>query len=111
MLTSTVGSIDGLCGAAQVDGFTCPGYNTFFSSAVQWGAIGPARLYSEGRIYYPLVYGFVAGAITPFVPYYFSHKYPNSIWKFVSVPVIWVSPTVPIAFRRHRLTCICSTVR
>lgn len=65
------------------------GYNTFFNSAVQWGAIGPARLYSKGQIYWPLLFGFLAGALSPIPVYFLSRKYPNSFWKYVSMPAFW----------------------
>lgn len=50
---------------------------------MQWGAIGAERLYAQGRIYNPLMYGFLAGAIIPFPIYFLTRRYPNS---FVSSP-------------------------
>ncbi|KAL8290373.1 hypothetical protein RQP46_002631 [Phenoliferia psychrophenolica] len=115
-------NLDGICTAGQVSHFSCPGYNTFFNSAVQWGAIGPARLYSAGKIYYPLVYGFLVGAIAPIPVYILTRKYPNSYWKYVSMPAFiygalnwapynlsYLTPGVPIALyfqgylRRNKL--------
>ncbi|KAL8283781.1 hypothetical protein RQP46_005213 [Phenoliferia psychrophenolica] len=115
-------NIKGICGSAQINNFTCPGYNTFFNSAVQWGAIGPARLYSEGKIYYPLVFGFLFGAVFPIPIYFLTRKFPNSYWKYVNTPAFiygalnwapynlsYLTPGIPIAIyfqgylRRNRL--------
>ncbi|KAK4702324.1 hypothetical protein P7C70_g3898, partial [Phenoliferia sp. Uapishka_3] len=103
-------NIEGICGANQVSNFTCPGYNTFFNSAVQWGAIGPARLYSQGKIYWPLTFGFLFGAIFPIPVYLCARRWPNSYWKYVNTPAFlygslnwapynlsYLTPSIPVA--------------
>lgn len=113
---AAVENLPNICQPGQVSGFTCPGYSTFFNryveslcraaceeiiihkltvrdsdalpnSAVQWGTIGAGRLYSAGQIYNAVFYGFVFGAILPVPVYMLTRRYPNSFWKFVSVPV------------------------
>lgn len=101
-----IGNISDLCGAANTQGFTCPGYNTFFNSAVQWGTIGPQRLYSHGQIYYPVVYGFLLGAVAPLFPWLMQRRFPGSAWKYVNTPALFYgvshfSPLLPLC---HFLT-------
>lgn len=50
-----LGNIDGICTDDQPNGFTCPNGETVYSSSIIWGLIGPARLYSVGKIYSGLV--------------------------------------------------------
>lgn len=90
--------------ASQKDKFTCASsYGVFFNSGVQvrrlmppafkfadvdaqWGAIGPARLYSEGKIYHRLLYGFLFGALAPIATWLIARRYPTSWWRYVSAP-------------------------
>jgi len=82
-------NINGLCTPDQGSSFTCLAtYQVFFNSAVQWGAIGPQRLYGEGRIYNHLLFGFLAGALLPIIPWFFAQRYPLSFWKYVSAPLL-----------------------
>jgi OPT family oligopeptide transporter len=60
-----LGNIDGVCQPDQADQFTCPNGRTVFSSSVIWGLIGPARLYSVGKIYSKLLHFFWIGALMP----------------------------------------------
>lgn len=50
-----LGNVEGICGDDQPNGFTCPNGLTVYSSSIIWGLIGPARLYSAGKIYSGLV--------------------------------------------------------
>lgn len=50
-----LGNVDGICTDDQPNGFTCPNGETVYSSSIIWGLIGPARLYSVGKIYSGLV--------------------------------------------------------
>lgn len=47
------------------------------------GLVGPRRLYSEGGMYHPAVFGFLLGAVLPVIPYLLARKYPTSSWKYV----------------------------
>lgn len=53
-----LGNVDGICTDDQPNGFTCPNGETVYSSSIIWGLIGPARLYSVGKIYSGLVSAF-----------------------------------------------------
>jgi OPT family oligopeptide transporter len=39
-----------ICTPDQKDGFSCPGINLFATATVIWGGIGPARLFSPGKM-------------------------------------------------------------
>ncbi|RDW89690.1 hypothetical protein BP6252_01722 [Coleophoma cylindrospora] len=85
-------NIAGICESDQSAKFTCPGSHTFFTASVIWGAIGPKRMYGAGRIYNPLEWGFLVGALLP-VPFYFlSKRYPSSWVKYIHIPVILYGP-------------------
>ena len=62
-----LGNVKDICASEQSNGFTCPGGRTVFSSSVIWGAIGPARVYSVGKIYSGLLHFFWIGALMPVV--------------------------------------------
>ncbi|KAL8281284.1 hypothetical protein RQP46_006318 [Phenoliferia psychrophenolica] len=88
-------NISNLCQSDQVDGFTCPSYTVYENSAVQFGAIGAQRLYSHGALYYPMVYGFLVGAIAPIPFYFLARRWPA--WRLVNMPVFfngggWLAP-------------------
>jgi OPT family oligopeptide transporter len=38
------------CTIGQVDGFSCPGTETLASASMIWGGVGPARLFSPGKL-------------------------------------------------------------
>ncbi|KAL8283601.1 hypothetical protein RQP46_005396 [Phenoliferia psychrophenolica] len=83
-------NIPELCTPHQLNKFNCAAsYNIFFNSAVQWGVIGPARLYSIGRIYQNLMYGFLFGALLPVVLYVIAKKYPTSFMRYASAPILF----------------------
>ncbi|EEB91046.1 hypothetical protein MPER_10666, partial [Moniliophthora perniciosa FA553] len=65
-------NIDGMCDSNQKDGeYTC--------------VIGPALQFWKGQTYYPLVYFFLIGAITPVITWFLTKKWPNSFWKYVNL--------------------------
>lgn len=55
-----LGNVEGICTDDQPNGFTCPNGETVYSSSIIWGLIGPARLYSVGKIYSGLVRTYLA---------------------------------------------------
>ncbi|KAH9917728.1 OPT oligopeptide transporter [Fomitopsis serialis] len=90
-------NIPDICNLDQKDGFTCPSTQVFGTASFIWGVIGPARQFSNGQIYYGLVFFFIMGAVCPLVSYAISLKWPNSIFKYVNFPVIfngsqWIPP-------------------
>jgi len=69
-----LGNVSDICDSEQSNGFSCPNGRTVFSSSVIWGVIGPARLYSIGKIYSGLLHFFWLGAVTPLITWV--------IWKY-----------------------------
>jgi len=83
------GNIAGICTPEALDSFVCPSNNVFATASVTWGGIGPARLFSPGGMYNPLLYGFLVGALLPFPFYYLARRYPLSYWRYVNIPVFF----------------------
>jgi len=101
--------IAGVCTPDQVDHFTCPGINTFFTASVLWGTLGPKRMFGAGGIYNSLLYCFLIGAVIP-IPFYFMRKRFKVI-EYLHLPVLlagglnWapynlanIWPAVPVAY-------------
>ncbi|SZF03594.1 unnamed protein product [Blumeria hordei] len=84
-------NIEGICLPEQKSSYTCPGGNVFFTASVIWGAIGPARIFSIGAMYSPLLLYFLLGAILPFITRYLAKKWPKSVFQYISVPVMFGS--------------------
>ncbi|KAJ7124241.1 OPT-domain-containing protein [Mycena epipterygia] len=98
-----------VCTPHQIDHFTCPGINTFFTASVLWGTLGPKRMFGAGGIYNGLLYCFLIGALIP-IPFYFMRK-RFKVLEYFHLPVLltggltWapynmsnVWPAVPIAY-------------
>ncbi|KAF9096026.1 hypothetical protein BGX23_012186 [Mortierella sp. AD031] len=71
--------------------FTCRNTNTFYSASVIWGAIGPARVFGnkDGAIYSPVQWGFLVGALLPFIFWLAAKRFPTVGWlKSVHWPVL-----------------------
>ncbi|KAF9111125.1 hypothetical protein BGX27_005360 [Mortierella sp. AM989] len=74
--------------------FTCRSTRTFYSASIIWGAIGPARTFghTDGALYSPIQWGFLIGAIFPFVFWILAQKFPSVEWlKFVHWPVLFAA--------------------
>ncbi|KAF9475507.1 OPT oligopeptide transporter [Pholiota conissans] len=81
-------NIPDMCNPKQKDGFVCPGTEVFGTASIIWGVIGPALQFSKGQTYYPLLFFFLLGAITPVIFWALSKKWPNSFVKYINVPVL-----------------------
>lgn len=57
----SISNVDKYCQSDQPQRFSCPGENTFFSSSVVWGVIGPARVFED--LYPILKWCFLIGAL------------------------------------------------
>ncbi|KAF7560314.1 hypothetical protein G7046_g3837 [Stylonectria norvegica] len=75
-------NVSDICEADQHNGYTCPQGRVNFSSSVVWGAVGPARLYSIGKIYSGLLHLFWIGALLPVVTFFLKKRFPNN--KFLA---------------------------
>ncbi|KAJ7064276.1 OPT-domain-containing protein [Mycena amicta] len=101
--------IQGVCTPHQIDHFSCPGINTFFTASVLWGTLGPKRMFGAGGIYNGLLYCFLIGAVLP-IPFYLLRK-RFRVFEYFHLPVlltgglIWapgsmanIWPAVPVAY-------------
>ncbi|KAM3518569.1 hypothetical protein NHJ13051_008088 [Beauveria bassiana] len=96
-------SIDNVCDIRQRDRFTCPGGRVFFSASIIWGLIGPARMFSPGRIYSGLFSFFVLGALSPVAIYLWTRRWPRSPAQYLMAPVIFggagsIPPATPLNY-------------
>ncbi|KAJ4144693.1 hypothetical protein LMH87_003566 [Akanthomyces muscarius] len=103
VLNLALGSIDNVCDIHQRDRFTCPGGRVFFSASIIWGLIGPARIFSPGRIYSGLFLFFVLGAVAPVAIYLWTRRWPSSPAKYLMAPVIFggagaIPPATPLNY-------------
>lgn len=58
-------NIEEICSTTQKNGFSCPNTQVFGTASIIWGVIGPARQFSQGQIYYGLVFFFLVGFLAP----------------------------------------------
>lgn len=84
-------NIDGMCDNHQPDGFICPNTKVFATASIVWGVIGPSRMFSQGSLYYGLLFFFLAGALAPFVTRLIQWRTNWSIIKFINWPLIFSS--------------------
>ncbi|KAK0474551.1 OPT oligopeptide transporter protein-domain-containing protein [Armillaria novae-zelandiae] len=82
-------NIESLCDPAQKNGFLYLSMEVFDIASITWGVIGPARPFSQGQVYYSLVFFFLIGFACPVISYLISWKWPNSIVRYVNFPVIF----------------------
>ncbi|KAI9743160.1 MAG: hypothetical protein M1818_003455 [Claussenomyces sp. TS43310] len=83
-----LGNISDICAKDQVDHYTCPGGKVFYVASVVWGAIGPRRIFSPGKIYATMQYYWLIGACVPFITYFMARRYPRSMWRYISFPLM-----------------------
>ncbi|OAA61604.1 small oligopeptide transporter [Niveomyces insectorum RCEF 264] len=82
-------TIPGICTQDQVDHYTCSGATVFYTASVIWGAIGPARIFSGGAMLAKLQFFWLVGAAAPIVTWFLARRYPRSVWRYVSTPLIF----------------------
>ncbi|UJR28088.1 hypothetical protein I4U23_009344 [Adineta vaga] len=67
----------------------CPKPTAFYSASIIWGAIGPIRMFGPSSPYFPLLFGFVLGALLPFPAWFLQKKYPEKKWlEYIHFPVM-----------------------
>ena len=80
-------NLEDFCLLSQKQKFSCPGTNTFFTSSVIFGVIGPGRTFGSGGLYSVLLWGLAVGVVLP-IPFYFANKrWPKSIMRHVHPPI------------------------
>jgi hypothetical protein len=113
ILNFQMNSIPGVCTTEAPNRFTCPGINTFFTAAVMWGTIGPAKVFGPGGQYSTLLVGWPLG-IAIVLGFWALQKwcFPGARWTRQIHPIAmlygciywapynlsYVTPAVPIAW-------------
>lgn len=91
---------------------TCPGVNTFFTSSVLWGTVGPTRTFGHQGQYSEMLVGFPLGVVVVVAIWLLNRKFPHWAWTRQIHPValmyggiVWapynmsyIWPSVPIAY-------------
>ncbi|CRL24465.1 Oligopeptide transporter OPT superfamily [Penicillium camemberti] len=98
-----LGAIKDVCKQGQPNHFICPNGRVFFNASIIWGVIGPARMFSVGQLYSPLMFFFLAGGILPVLIYLGARFFPKSPIKYLSAPIIFggaslIPPATPLNY-------------
>ncbi|KAJ5453958.1 Sexual differentiation process protein isp4 [Penicillium daleae] len=98
-----LGAIKDVCKAHQANHYTCPNGRVFFNASVIWGVIGPARIFSIGQLYSPLMFFWIAGAVLPVAIYFGARALPRSPIRYLSAPLIFsgaglIPPATPLNY-------------
>lgn len=99
----TLGQIDGVCGNAQIDHFTCPNGRALFSSTIVWGVIGPRRMFGDGAMYSQLNWLWLIGAGLPVLLYLLARVVKVRFFRHFHAPVMlgamaWLPPGTPLSY-------------
>lgn len=81
-----------ICTPDQSNGFICANGRTIFNASIIWGAVGPGKMFSIGKMYNPIMYFFLIGAIVPVITFYLNRKWPNRWYGKISAPVFFTGP-------------------
>lgn len=103
--------IDKICTPQAPFRFICPASNSFFTSAVLWGTVGPTRQFGTGGPYSTLLVGFPVGVVIVLAFWGLGKRFPKSsalrsvhpavliagavAWAPYNLAHIW--PAVPVA--------------
>ncbi|KAJ7271601.1 OPT oligopeptide transporter [Mycena rebaudengoi] len=82
-------NIHDMCNRDIQETFWCPNTQVFGTASIIWGVIGPARQFSNGQIYYGLVFFFLVGFLCPLFGWLAMRKWPNSWLRYLNFPVIF----------------------
>lgn len=106
VLRWSYGNIPNLCEPDQANKYTCPNGKVFFNASIIWGVIGPQRQFSQGQIYYGLLFFFIIGALLPIMNWLILKKWPNSPIKWLNWPVFfsgtgYIPPATPYNYSAY----------
>lgn len=79
-------NIEDICSHTQKDKFSCPGANTFFYSSIQYGEIGPAKVFSG--MYPVLKWCFLLGVVLVFPCVWFKKNGPDRLARYFQPTII-----------------------
>ncbi|KAJ3875264.1 small oligopeptide transporter [Lentinula edodes] len=98
-------NVPDMCSKTQKDQFTCQNVQVFGTASIIWGAIGSRLQFTEGHLYYPLMFCFLIGAACPAILWVLTKKFPRSKLGYINFPVIFGGPAyVPPANSVNYLT-------
>ena len=63
-------------------------------SPLQWGVIGPQRIFSHGQRYYVLVFFFLLGAILPVIQWALQKKFRIGFLSLLNFPLMFIVMSV-----------------
>lgn len=86
-----LGNIPDVCSDANIHSWNCPSAKVFFTASVVWGAIGPARMFSGDALYSSLQWFWLVGAIAPIATWFLARRFPRSVMRYVSMPLVFGS--------------------
>lgn len=78
--------IDDICDNQQKDRLSCPGANTYFYSSIQFGEIGPAKVFSG--LYPILKWCFLLGVVLVFPCAWFKKTGPKALTRYFQPTII-----------------------
>ncbi|EPQ31325.1 uncharacterized protein PFL1_01509 [Pseudozyma flocculosa PF-1] len=81
-------NIKNICTPEAESNFTCANVIVFGTASQIWGLIGPAVVFSPGKMYGKLLWMFLAGALAPVIVWLIARKWPRSFIRLINVPVI-----------------------
>lgn len=84
--------IKDICTPNQTNGFICANGRTIFNASIIWGAVGPGKMFSIGKMYNPIMYFFLIGAIVPIITFFLNRRWPNRWYGKISAPVFFTGP-------------------
>ncbi|KAH8662219.1 OPT oligopeptide transporter protein-domain-containing protein [Xylariales sp. PMI_506] len=84
-----LGTIPGICTDDQPDNYTCPGGKVFFTASIIWGALGPKHIFSGDAMFSKLQWFWLVGAVAPVFSWLLARRWPKSIWRYVSTPLLF----------------------
>ncbi|KAK3323160.1 OPT oligopeptide transporter protein-domain-containing protein [Cercophora scortea] len=112
LLNFQMNNIPDVCTPEAPFRFTCPNVNSFFTSAVIWGTIGPRKVFGAGGAYSLTLLGFPAGILIVLGCAYARRRFSavswlrqvhpvvilsgGAIWAPYNISYIW--PAVPVAW-------------
>ncbi|KAJ6460926.1 small oligopeptide transporter [Mycena sanguinolenta] len=75
--------IPDLCSPGQPAHWNCAPTRVFGTASVIWGLIGPHRFFSNGKVYFALVFFFVIGAACPILLWLVTRRRRNTILNYI----------------------------
>lgn len=82
-------NINDICQPNQANKFNCASYTVFGTASIIWGLIGPGNMFSPGKKYNDLMWGFLVGAVAPIPIWLLAKKFPKGRFHLINLPVLF----------------------